>query len=113
MSERKAEFDHTPQPVLTYHFWSRDWKPDPTGVIGEPGSPRLYSIREAMAWEFDGALRIALRGPMRKRDGGEGQHERSLFVDLDREQPGWVANLIADVRRRLSVPPGTRSGGDR
>lgn len=105
MTEQSTEIDHTPKPALTYHFWLREWKPDPTGVVGEPGSPRLYAIREAMAWEYDGTLKIALRGPMRKRDGGRGQHERSLFVDLDRDQPEWLTHLIADVHRRLSNPP--------
>lgn len=101
MSAQSA--DRTPLPSLTYSGWaSRDWRPDPEGVVSEPGQPRLYSISEITVW-MHGELRVVLHGPMRKRDGTRGAHSRGALVDLGHQQPDWLAFLIRDARRRLSA----------
>ena len=106
MAESQAETDRTPSPVLTYNAWSRDWQPDPMGIVGEPGSPRLFSVDNVTAWLWAEGLRVTVTGPARKRDGGRGQHRRSVVVDLGQQQPDWLAFLVRDVRRRLSTRPG-------
>lgn len=68
----------------------------------------LASVREATAWMHRGRLIVVVRGPMLTRAGQPGP-SRGLFVDLNARQPGWLSDLIADARRRLSecpIPPG-------
>lgn len=95
-----------PTPHLTYHFWGRDTRPPPNGVTPERGAPRLYSInRAASMWR--GELRVTLQGPMLKRDGTRGRHNRCCPVDLSVVQPGWLQALAADATARLTrvFPP--------
>jgi hypothetical protein len=97
--QQHADYDHTPTPFLSYQMY--DVNADPREVVREPGSPRLYAVHRAGASVSSGSLRVTLEGPMRKRDGGRGQHSRVLVVDLGHQQPDWLTFLIRDARRRL------------
>lgn len=95
------------RPYLSYSFsfWAGADDVDPDEVVRESGSPRLYAIHRASAsWTRNG-LRVTLEGPMKKRDGGRGQHSRHLVVDLGQQQPDWLTALIRDARARLVVAP--------
>jgi hypothetical protein len=67
------------------------------------GDVPLYTVWEVSASGGAGQpLRAYVRGVYMKRDGSRGKHERSTRVDLSVDQPQWLAEIIADARRRLS-----------
>lgn len=93
-----------PVPTLTYHLW-RSTRPvgevlDPAGLRGE--GPPLYSVHKVTASRWaDGEVRVYVSGPMRKRDGTQGRHNRSIALDTDAAQPDWVERILQDARTRL------------
>lgn len=98
-----------PMPSLRYGYYRG--RPDPVGVVPEPGSPRVHSVSEVTVSLWRDGLRVTVLGPLLKRDGTAGRHQRCCMVDLGQPQPHWLAALVADARNRLT-PPGTTTGGE-
>lgn len=93
-----------PVPMLTYHLWHStrvgERPLDPTGLVGE--GPPLYNVHDVTASRWGtGEVRVYVSGAMRKRDGTQGRHNRSIGLDLNAEQPEWVAAIVQDARTRL------------
>lgn len=89
-----------PTPTLKYRLSGAD---DPSRIVRCDGPPLFAAFRATASVSHCGALRFYVEGPMRKRDGGRGQHNRSCIVDTSAEQPEWLSALIADAADRLGV----------
>ena len=66
--------------------------------------PNLDEVNDVRCYlDADGFLRVTVSGPMRRRDGSRGRQHRSASVVVRAQQPEWLAEIIADARRRLEV----------
>lgn len=66
------------------------------------GERRLFRVFEVTAHAWSDGLCMFARGPMMKKDGTRGRHERTSVINVDAGQPDWMAAIIADARRRLA-----------
>ncbi len=48
-------------------------------------------------------LAVYAEGPMRKKDGERGRHNRCAYIDLEADLPDWLADIVDDASARLAA----------
>lgn len=87
-----------PVPKLTYHVAQ-------SGVgLDLFDGPLLHTVTSVSAGLApDGQLDVWVHGPMRRKDGSRGRHQRCSRAWVDAGQPGWLYDIIKDAYARLRV----------